>query len=140
MKFGSAYPLKRARIEIIPLIDVMFFLLAAFILLSLSLIQLRLLRVHLPTATKASASQKPEIINVNVDRVGDIQVDSLRKTLPDFRILLEKSFAANSNVMVAIDGDRMARHEHIMNVLDTVKMAGIEKVSFNIGAEPTDTP
>ena len=133
MKLRKARVQRKGRIEIIPMIDVMFFLLAAFILLSLSLIQLRLLRVNLPTATKASASQKPEIINVSVDRLGDIQVDSLRKTLPDFRILLEKSFAANSNLMVTIDGDRMARHEHIMNVLDTVKMAGIEKVSFNIG-------
>ena len=53
MKIGSPWPHKKARIEIIPLIDIMFFLLAAFMLASLSMIRLQSLKMNLPTATVA---------------------------------------------------------------------------------------
>ena len=54
MKLGSPFPYKKARIEIIPLIDIMFFLLASFMLASLALIRLQAIRMDLPTGQQAS--------------------------------------------------------------------------------------
>ena len=61
MKIGSPFPHKKARIEIIPLIDIMFFLLASFMLASLSMIKLESVKMDLPNATMAKRDFKPEV-------------------------------------------------------------------------------
>ena len=53
---------KKARIEIIPLIDIMFFLLAAFMLVSLSMVNLKSVKVNLPTATAATADAQRVVV------------------------------------------------------------------------------
>ncbi len=59
VKLGSKLPQEHeARIEIIPLIDIMFFLLASFMLVSLSMVNLKSVKVNLPTATSASIDTK----------------------------------------------------------------------------------
>ena len=65
MKVGSPVRRKKARIEIIPLIDVMFFLLASFMMVSLQMIRLQSMKMNLPTATK-STGDKPEIGRAHV--------------------------------------------------------------------------
>ena len=60
VKLGSKLPPpeSEARIEIIPLIDIMFFLLAAFMLVSLSMVNMKSVKVNLPTATTATGDTK----------------------------------------------------------------------------------
>src|SRR6266853_182200 len=75
MRIGSPLPHKKARIEIIPLIDIMFFLLAAFMLASLSMMRLQSIRMNLPTATVAKKDKKPDMVNVAVDQLGNVTID-----------------------------------------------------------------
>src|SRR5437588_6948594 len=78
VKLNSKLPTENAeaRIEIIPLIDIMFFLLAAFMLVSLSMVDLKSLKVNLPTATAAaSTSDKKGILDVSVDKAGSVFLD-----------------------------------------------------------------
>jgi len=75
MKLGSLYPHKKARIEIIPLIDIMFFLLASFMMASLSMMRLQSIRMNLPTATVARKDTKPDMVNLTVDQLGNISID-----------------------------------------------------------------
>ena len=72
MKVGALFPHKKARIEIIPLIDIMFFLLAAFMLVSLTMINMKGIDVNLPTATSAQPNSKPDFMIVSVDALLDI--------------------------------------------------------------------
>src|SRR5207237_10808275 len=81
MKIGSPLPHKKARIEIIPLIDIMFFLLASFMMASLTMIKLQSIKMDLPTATTASRDLKPDILNVSVDKLGDIYVATTQLNL-----------------------------------------------------------
>ena len=74
MKIGSPLPHKKARIEIIPLIDIMFFLLAAFMLASLSMMRLQSIKMDLPTTTVAT-KKKIDIVNMSVDKMGNISID-----------------------------------------------------------------
>src|SRR5204863_337483 len=64
MRIGSLFPYKKARIEIIPLIDIMFFLLASFMLASLSMLRLQSVKMDLPTAMTARRDFKPDIVNI----------------------------------------------------------------------------
>src|ERR1051325_4052296 len=76
VKLGSKIPVEsEARIEIIPLIDIMFFLLAAFMLVSLSMVNMKSVKVNLPTATTASIDTKKDFINLSIDRTGAIFLD-----------------------------------------------------------------
>ncbi|MGA9453672.1 MAG: biopolymer transporter ExbD, partial [Verrucomicrobiia bacterium] len=64
MRIPSPIPKRRSRIVIIPLIDIMFFLLASFMMISLQMQIVRTLKANLPTATLAISSTKPDIVNL----------------------------------------------------------------------------
>jgi len=136
MKIGSPYPHKKARIEIIPLIDIMFFLLASFMLASLALIRLQSIKMDLPTGQQASKSNRKDIINLAVKRNGDIYLDKSPITSVELRSYLSNDFRTNPTVAVYISGDAEATHGMIIDTLDLVRQEGIQKVSFAISAPP----
>ena len=136
MKIRSPLRRKKARLEIIPLIDIMFFLLASFMMVSLQMQKVRTLKASLPTATLATSSAKPDIINLRVDRLGLIYEDQAQISRADLRALLTNRYARNTNLPVSISGDRDARYGDTIAVLDFVKQAGIQRVAVAVtGAE-----
>lgn len=133
VKLGSKLPLENeARIEIIPLIDIMFFLLAAFMLVSLSMVNLKSLQVDLPTATAAVADNSNNLVNLSVDQAGLVFFDRQPVGENELAGRLAALRATNQNARVFISGDRAARHGDIIHVLDLVRAAGIERVAFEI--------
>ncbi len=136
MKLGSPIPHKKARIEIIPLIDIMFFLLASFMLASLSMMRLQSIKMDLPTATMAKRDFKPDIVNIAVDKLGSISIDKQAMNLVQVSSYLSNKYHFNTNVPVYISGDKDATHGMIINVLDLVRRQGIQKVSFAISPPP----
>jgi len=135
MKIRSPLPERKARIEIIPLIDIMFFLLAAFMLASLALIHLNSIKVKLPIATPSERQLEPAIVNIAVDRRGEIYVDQQRLNVVELSAYLAKQIQQGTNVPVYISGDRDARHGDVIRVLDLVRRQGIRNVAFAISTE-----
>ena len=70
MHVSSPIPHKKARIEIIPLIDIMFFLLASFMMVSLSQVHMKGIKVNLPSGVSGQTQTKREYISVSVDKDG----------------------------------------------------------------------
>jgi biopolymer transport protein ExbD len=133
VKFGSRWPAENnARIEIIPLIDIMFFLLAAFMLVSLSLVDLKSVKVNRPTATNASAEANKDLVSLSVDKSGVVYLDRTPVGANELALQLAVSQRTNANLRVFISGDQDARHGDIVRVLDVVRSAGIQKVAFEI--------
>jgi len=132
MKIGSPLPRKKARIEIIPLIDIMFFLLASFMMVSLTMIRLQSIKMDLPTATQAKRDFKPVIINLQVDKQGDVWIEKEKKTYAEVSAYLSNRLALETNIPVYISGDKDATHGSVIAVLDLVRRVGIQKVSFAI--------
>src|SRR5271170_3841875 len=77
VKLDSKLPSEsaEARIEIIPLIDIMFFLLASFMLVSLSMVNLKSVKVNLPTATSATADSQKDLMDISVNKAGSVFLD-----------------------------------------------------------------
>src|SRR5436189_5949732 len=98
MKIGSPFPHHKARIEIIPLIDIMFFLLASFMLASLSMIRLQSIKMDLPTATVAKRDFKPDIVNIAVDKAGNVYVEKNPINQVELQTYLSNKFRLNTNV------------------------------------------
>ena len=129
---------KKARIEIIPLIDVIFFLLATFVLFTLSLNALKSVPVDLPAATPPDPSKvPPEIVTIQVSGEGAIfwnkELIDMNELTP--RIAYYKSQTDDPRVLIA--GDEKARFGQTVAVLDEVRKAGIEKFSVETRTRPT---
>jgi biopolymer transport protein ExbD len=142
VKLGSRLPAENeARIEIIPLIDIMFFLLAAFMLVSLSLVNLKSVKVNLPTATTASADTKQDLVSISVDKAGLAYLETKPVGHNELALTLSAMAKTNTEARVFISGDQDARHGDVVRVLDVVRSAGVQKVAFEIReAAGTQTP
>jgi biopolymer transport protein ExbD len=125
-----------ARIEIIPLIDIMFFLLAAFMLVSLSMVNLKSVPVNLPTATTATQETKNDFVSLSVDKAGLIFFDQQPVGPNELVQQLGAWQRTNETVRVFISGDAEARHGDIVRVLDLVRSTGIQRVAFEIREAP----
>ena len=134
VKLGSKLPAAEegARIEIIPLIDIMFFLLAAFMLVSLSMVNMKSVKVNLPTATVANTDTKNDFLNISVDKAGMVYCDKKPVGLNELAQSLASFQRTNDNLRVFISGDQDARHGDVIHVLDVVRGAGVQKVAFEI--------
>ena len=134
VKLNSKLPADEteARIEIIPLIDIMFFLLATFMLVSLSMTRLQSVKVNLPTATTGSQDAKKQLLDLSIDKAGLIYLDKQRLSDQDLLTTLTAREKADRDVRVLISGDRDARHGDVIRALDLVRRAGIEQVAFEI--------
>jgi biopolymer transport protein ExbD len=134
MKLKSPLRRRRMRLEIIPLIDIMFFLLASFMMVSLQMQKIRILKASLPTATLATSTTKPDIINLNVDQNGQVTLDHKAISFSDLASVLTNRYALNTNVPVYITGNRDTKHGSMMYVLDFVRRAGIQHVAIAVKA------
>jgi biopolymer transport protein ExbD len=132
MKIHSPLPRKRVRLEIIPLIDIMFFLLASFMMVSLQMQKVRALKASLPTATLATSNAKPDIINLTVDKDGQLLFDDRHISFAAMFTTLTNRVQANPAVPVYLHGDREATHGSIVYALDFVKRAGIQRVAIAV--------
>ncbi len=136
MKIRSPIARRRTRLEIIPLIDIMFFLLASFIMVSLQMQKVRTVKASLPTATQITSTTKPDIIKLKVDAYGQPSVDNKALTFPELDQLLAERLRVNTNVPVYLSGSRNASHGMMVYVLDFVKRAGVQRVAFAVKADP----
>jgi biopolymer transport protein ExbD len=131
---NSPVQIKRARIEIIPLIDIMFFLLASFMLVSLTMINMKGIDVNLPTATSSQPNNKPDFTMVSIDALMDIYIEKDKVPKDDVLPRLQKLYDANHDVRVFIRADKDATYETVVFVLDKARTAGIQKVGLEIKA------
>ena len=118
-----------ARIEVIPLIDIMFFLLAAFMLVSLSMTHLQRVPINLPEASTGIPETKTPPVQIAVDAAGVITWEGLIVTPSEITARL-KTLAAPADTRVMISADAESRHRQVLGVLNAVREAGVEKVSF----------
>ena len=132
MKIRSPLPVRKTRLEIIPLIDVMFFLLASFMMVSLTMTKQQTIGVNLPVAASAQSDFKPDMINLGVSAVGDFFLDKDPITLPDLQKRLLERKQLNADTPVYISGDADTRHADMVRILDEVRRAGFTKVAFNV--------
>ncbi|MFM2179104.1 MAG: hypothetical protein RL015_3202 [Verrucomicrobiota bacterium] len=134
MKIHSPIPQKKTRLEIIPLIDVMFFLLASFMMVSLTMTKQQTIKVNLPVAAAAQSDFKPDMINLAVNVAGDLFYNTERVSLLDAERRLSERFGTDPNTPVYISGDADTRHADMVKALDLVRRIGFNKAAFNVKA------
>ena len=136
MQGGSSGGPKKARIEIIPLIDVIFFLLATFVLFTLSLNKSQGLRVALPHASTSIPRDPSGSVTITVTSEGTLAWDKDPITLDEFLIRLERYKNTELNPRILINGDQDAFFSQAIYVFDEVRKKGIPKVLIETKLRP----
>jgi biopolymer transport protein ExbD len=135
MEVSSPIPKKHARIEIIPLIDIMFFLLASFMMVSLSQTTMKGMKVSLPTGSSGQTQSKKDYVSFSVDRDGYIYWDKTRINYEDVPAKLKPLYATNPEAKIFIRGDAEALHGNVTRLLDQIRSTGFTKIAFEIKSQ-----
>jgi biopolymer transport protein ExbD len=135
MRITSPISHKKGRIEIIPLIDIMFFLLASFMMVSLSQVHMKGIKVNLPVGQSGETQSKRDYISVSVDRNGNPYFDKTEMNYAQLTATLKKVHDENPEAKVFIRGDAETVHLNIIHVLDILRSVGFYKVAFEIKSE-----
>jgi biopolymer transport protein ExbD len=135
MYVSSPIPHKKARIEIIPLIDIMFFLLASFMMVSLSQVHMKGIKVNLPVGSSGETQSKRDYISVSVDMNGNFFFDKQEVSRDEMLSRLQKVHQSSPEAKVFVRGDRDTVHGNIVQLLDMLRGAGFYKISFEIKSE-----
>lgn len=124
---------RRARIEIIPMIDTIFFLLVFFMVASLSMTLQTGIPVNLP---KAQAAERESLTKITISLTADGKLYLDREqVLPDaLRPLLARRIRENPRVVVVINADRHVEHGRVVAAMDAAKKAGAARMA--IATEP----
>jgi biopolymer transport protein ExbD len=136
MRVRSPLPKKHARIEIIPLIDIMFFLLASFMMVSLSQTHMKGIPVNLPSANTPPPppDEKKDYVSIRVTEGGLVYFDNVPVLDSDVLPKLYQLHEANKDVKVSLSAETLAMHGDVIGLLDKVRLAGITKIGYQIKA------
>jgi biopolymer transport protein ExbD len=134
MRVRSPLPKKHARIEIIPLIDIMFFLLASFMMVSLSQTHMKGIRVNLPSANTPPPppNQQKDYVSIRVTEGGLVYFDNAPVLDQDVMPKLFQLQKANPDVKISISAETLALHGDVITLLDRVRSVGITKIGYQI--------
>jgi biopolymer transport protein ExbD len=134
MRISSPVPHKRGRIEIIPLIDIMFFLLASFMMVSLSQTHMKGIRVNLPAAQGPPPTGQVDFVSVKVLEGNAVFFNN--QYVPEDQVLprLFELHRGNPDVKISISAAPTAIYGDVIGVLDKVRQVGITKVGYQIRA------
>jgi biopolymer transport protein ExbD len=132
MQVTSPIPKHHARIEIIPLIDIMFFLLASFMMVSLSQVTMKGMKVNLPIGSSGEVQSKKDYVSLSVDKDGYYYFDKNKIALEEILPKLQQVYKTNPEAKIFIRGDAEAVHGNVTRMLDQIRSSGFSKISFEI--------
>ena len=117
-------------VMIIPMIDIMLFLLVFFMLSTIYMVQTNNFNVNLPQSEGEKHETKPNITSITVAEDGEIFFEDgkiLRKQLPE---LIHKKLTEDSEAIFVLMGDKSAKYEQVVSVLEILKRSGVRHVSI----------
>lgn len=121
---------RHARIEIIPMIDVMMFLLVFFVLISINVLPALGLKVTPPSSAQPDKIVERTRVTIGIDRDGNTFLDGQPVSLPELPERLRGRASENKPLAVVISGDEAAGLQKLVSVLDALKAAKIANASI----------
>jgi biopolymer transport protein ExbD len=121
---------KKARIEIIPMIDVMMFLLVFFVLISMNVIPALGIKTNLPGSAQPEKLQVRKHAVVTIAPNGQMQLDGTDYSLAGISSAL-KQLKASGDVDVVINSDKDVSVQQLIDVMDSIKSSGITAIAIS---------
>ncbi len=121
--------IRKARIEMLPLIDIVFLLLVFFIYAMLSMAVHRGLQVALPTSETAKID-KHLVLSVTVESDGIVYVDKEQVSMESLKDVLKSKIKSERDAGVLLFAELNLSYQELFRVLDQIRMAGINRISL----------
>jgi len=120
---------KKARIEIIPMIDTMFFLLVFFMIATLSMTLQKGMPVNLPTAG-STTEDVPEEVSLTLTETGKLFFNKEAIVLSNLEPRLRGLLQTNATPTVVINADEAVSHGRVIQIMDSVRKVGITNMAI----------
>ena len=121
---------KEPLVMIIPMIDIMLFLLVFFMISTICMVQTNTIQVALPQAANAKMETRPNIVPITVTDKGDVLYDKDELPNEDIADKMQASLASDPDTVFVLRGDKKADYEAVVRVLDLLKRSGAKHVSI----------
>lgn len=126
---------RRPRVEIINMVDVMFFLLSFFLVFSTLRVTPATLDLDLPRAATAVREAAPEI-EVTIDRSGRYSVDGSPVTLTQMGVLAGDAVRRHPDQLVVIRADKGVQYDLVVQAIDVLRRAGAYRIGLAVELRP----
>ncbi len=120
----------RARIEIIPMIDVMMFLLVFFVLISINVIPALGVKTTLPTSSQVQDLKTVINAIVTLGKDQELQLNGKAITLEQLPVSIHAMERPDSKVNVIVNGDKSVDMQRLLDVMDALKEGGFDAMSI----------
>lgn len=121
---------KEPLVMIIPMIDIMLFLLVFFMISTIYMVQTNTVQVALPQAAASKMETRPNIVPITVTDKGDVLYDKDSIPNQDIEGKVKASLVSDPDTVFVLRGDKAANYERVVRVLDLLKRAGTRHVSI----------
>ena len=135
MNIPSPSTRKQARIQIIPLIDIMFFLLATFLMVSLSMVKNQGVNVNVPVASTTTSQALKDYATISITDQGEIYYNKEKIEADQLTLYLKSLKETYAEPKVFVNGDENANFGKVVAVLDEARKLGITKVAIQTRKE-----
>lgn len=129
MRLRSLHIEEKPSIMIVPMIDIIFFLLVFFMLSMLTMVSQKTIALQLPAATVAKVDTT-KTIPVSVDKNGAIYFEREKISLPDLQSRLISAKEKSEKITVVLRGDVDSSYGDVVTVMDAIRHAGIDRISI----------
>lgn len=135
LAWSEEEPPRKARIEIIPMIDVMMFLLVFFVLISLNVIPALGIKTSLPGSAQPEKLAVRKHAVVTVAKTGEVQLDGAGYSLAGLSSALT-IMKKSDDVDVVINSDKDVSVQQLVDVMDSIKSSGITSIAIASSRKP----
>lgn len=124
------HTVKEPSVIIVPMIDIMLFLLVFFMMATMYMTELNTMSVNLPQASASVRETKPSVIAITVLDNGDVFYD--KDTSPSQNVIerMKKNISENPEVVFVLRADRSTSYDNVTKVLDALKQSGAKHISL----------
>jgi biopolymer transport protein ExbD len=123
-------PAKKSRIEIIPMIDVMMFLLVFFVLISINVIPALGIKTNLPKSSQTQDTRAIKNAVITLAKTGEIQLDGALVTLDELTPRLQAMQRPDQSLNIIVNGDEAVPMQRLVDVMDALKDSGFDSISI----------
>lgn len=124
------HKVKEPSIIIVPMIDIMLFLLVFFMMATMYMTELNTMSVNLPQASASKRETKPEVIPVTVLDNGEVYYDKDTSPSQDVVQRMKKNISENPEVVFVLRADKSTNYNDVTKVLDALKQSGAKHISL----------
>ena len=117
-------------VMIIPMIDIMLFLLVFFMLATMYMVNTSTVQVSLPQAASAVPEIRPNIVSITVTEEGKVLYDKDDAPVENLAQTVHDTLVGDPETVFVVRGDRKANYEHVVTVFDILKKSGTRHVSI----------